>query len=190
MDSGPQHISTHIWKPWQTSPMPLPWVEPGANPSYCALGGPLHPLTLVLLFIHTLKPTRVFFLNEHQGYCKILIVLLRNSMLLLRLSEESILKISCMFCLKNCRKYVSYKANYPNNQKKRQSKGIDKGWLVNGWHVKPFTVHKIFRLFELRRKLLRIRFTALDHVSEVLLCKTCQKTKKKKKKKQASKQSH
>lgn len=45
--------------------------------------------------------------------------------------------------------------------------------------MKPFTINKIFRLFELRRKLLRIRFIALDHVSEVLLCKTCQRQKKK-----------
>ena len=49
--------------------------------------------------------------------------------------------------------------------------------------MKPFTIRKIFRLFELRRKLQRIRFIALDHISEVLLCKTCQRPKKKKKKK-------
>lgn len=56
---------------------------------------------------------------------------------------------------------------------------MDKGWLVDGWHVSAFTVRKRCRLLELRRKLLRIRFIAPDHVSEVLPCKTCQSQKKK-----------
>lgn len=49
--------------------------------------------------------------------------------------------------------------------------------------MKPCIIHKIFKIFELRRKLLRIRFMALDHVSEVLPCKTCQMQIQKKKKK-------